>query len=72
MKERTEANGGAYHSELTKAKCTHLVASSAQSQKYQYAQRWGTVSIVSLAWFEQCLERKGSGCAMAVCVVRAR
>ena len=60
IKAHTEANGGAYHAELTKSKCTHLIASSAQSEKYQYALRWGTVKIVSLAWFEQCLHTQGA------------
>jgi hypothetical protein len=60
IKLHTEALGGAYHSELTKSKCTHLIASSAQSDKYQYAQRWGSVKNVSLAWFEQSVKVKGA------------
>ncbi len=60
IKLHTEALGGAYHSELTKSKCTHLIASSALSDKYQFAQRWGSVKIVSLAWFEQSVKAKGA------------
>ena len=58
MKENTERNGGAYYAELTKAKCTHLVAASADSDKYRHALRWRSVKIVSPAWFEQSVAAK--------------
>ena len=58
MKEHTEQNGGKYYPELTKAKCTHLVAASADSDKYRHALRWRSVKIVSPAWFEQSIAAK--------------
>ena len=58
MKENTEQNGGAYYAELTKAKCTHLVAASADSEKYRHASRWRSVKIVTPAWFEQSIAAK--------------
>jgi hypothetical protein len=58
MKENTERNGGAYYAELTKAKCTHLVAASADSEKYRHASRWRSVKIVTPAWFKQSIAAK--------------
>ena len=58
MKENTEQNGGAYYAELTKAKCTHLVAASADSDKYRHALRWRSVKIVTPAWFEHSIAAK--------------
>lgn len=66
---QAEANGGAYHSELTKSKCTHLIASSTQSDKYRHASHWPSVRVVSPAWFEQSVEAKGSSVPNACSVV---
>jgi hypothetical protein len=59
IRDNTQANGGVYHSEMTKSRCTHLIASSADSDKYRHAVMWGTIKVVSAEWFEQSLEAKG-------------
>ncbi|KAK6512173.1 hypothetical protein TWF481_001064 [Arthrobotrys musiformis] len=51
----TEENGGIYNGDLTK-QVTHLVASSPEGKKYQFAKQWG-ISIVSVEWFHQSVER---------------
>lgn len=51
--------GATYSSEMTKAKCTHLIATSAESEKFRFAKRWGTVLIVTPAWFERSIEAHG-------------
>ena len=70
MKEGTEENGGMYHAELTKAKCTHLIAASADSDKYRHAVRWRSVKIVSPAWFEQSVAAKGAPCCLRATALR--
>jgi len=59
IKSRAEALGATYSSEMTKARCTHLIATSADSEKFRFATRWGTVKIVTPAWFERSIEAHG-------------
>jgi hypothetical protein len=71
IRDNTQANGGVYHSEMTKSRCTHLIATSADSDKYRHAVMWGTIKVVSAEWFEQSLEAKGKlvrlGAALKCC-----
>jgi hypothetical protein len=64
MKDSTEQNGGIYHAELTKLKCTHLVAVSAEGDKYAHAVRWRSIKIVSPAWFEKSIAAKRAPCLL--------
>ena len=59
MKDGTEQNGGSYYAELTKLKCTHLIAVSADSEKYRHALRWRSIKIVSPTWFEKSIAARG-------------
>lgn len=64
MMDGTEQNGGVYHKELTKLKCTHLVAVSADGDKYQHAIKWRNIKIVSPAWFEKSIAAKRAPCKL--------
>ncbi|KAJ9637879.1 protein kinase activating protein dpb11 [Coniosporium tulheliwenetii] len=49
------ANGAEYHGDLTKA-VTHLIAAVPSGKKYEYARMW-QVTVVSLEWFRESVER---------------
>ncbi|EON70028.1 hypothetical protein W97_09294 [Coniosporium apollinis CBS 100218] len=49
------ANGAEYHGDLTKA-VTHLIAAVPSGKKYEYARMW-QVTVVSLEWFQESVER---------------
>ena len=70
MKDGTEKNGGVYYAELTKAKCTHLIAASTDSDKYRHALKWRSVKIVSPAWFEKSIAAKRAPCLPAYAAFR--
>lgn len=55
LQERITANGGGYSGELNR-KCTHLIASKPEGQKYLAARKWG-LKIVSIEWLDQTIER---------------
>lgn len=50
-----KGNGGRFRRDLTK-NATHLIARTAEGQKYKFAIQWG-VPVVSIKWLEDSLER---------------
>lgn len=55
-------NGGVVCADLTKNNCTHLIALSADTDKYKAAERWGpdVVKVVRREWLADCLARGGA------------
>ncbi|KAL2815172.1 BRCT domain-containing protein [Aspergillus granulosus] len=55
LRTNTELNGAEFRGDLTKT-VTHLVARSAEGEKYKFATQWG-VKIVTLKWFTDSIKR---------------
>lgn len=50
-------NGGRYSADLTR-KCTHLICSAPEGDKYKVARTWGHINIVTRKWFDQSIVRR--------------
>ncbi|WEW61119.1 DNA helicase [Emydomyces testavorans] len=55
LQQTVTANGAEFRQDLTKT-VTHLIARSAEGQKYKFAVLWN-IKVVSLKWLEESLER---------------
>ena len=56
ISQLVQQNGGIYSPDLTKT-CTHLIASSKEGTKYQYAMRWN-IKIIKKQWIFECVDKK--------------
>ncbi|KAL3459078.1 BRCT domain-containing protein [Aspergillus heterothallicus] len=55
IRTNAEINGAEFRGDLTKT-VTHLVARSAEGEKYKFATQWD-VKVVTLKWFTDCIKR---------------
>lgn len=58
LQRKLEQHGAIYNSDLLEDECTHLIAITAEGDKYTAAKTWGNVHIVSMDWVEESI-RKG-------------
>ncbi|KAJ5713092.1 uncharacterized protein N7483_010273, partial [Penicillium malachiteum] len=55
MNDIAMVNGAEFRKDLTKS-VTHLVARTAEGEKYKFATQWG-IKVVAEKWFHDCVER---------------
>lgn len=55
MNDSAVENGAEFRKDLTKS-VTHLIARTAEGEKYKFATQWG-IKVVSEKWFHDCIER---------------
>lgn len=55
MNDSAIENGAEFRRDLTKS-VTHLIARSAEGEKYKFAVQWN-IKVVTVQWFNDCLER---------------
>ncbi|PGH27660.1 hypothetical protein AJ80_00674 [Polytolypa hystricis UAMH7299] len=55
VQQTVTAHGAEFRRDLTKS-ATHLIARTAEGEKYKFAKLWN-ISVVSVKWLEDCLER---------------
>ena len=56
VEQLTTQHGGTYSGDLVMEKCTHLLADSTQSKKFEFATRW-KIPCVKSKWLYDSIER---------------
>lgn len=59
VEELVNGNGGTFSDKFVGYKCTHLIATTPEGDKYVAAKKCGSVHIVTIAWLEECVRQKG-------------
>jgi topoisomerase (DNA) II binding protein 1 len=58
MQQQIIENGGINCDKMTRDNCTHLIALTAGSEKYNAAKVWNTIHVVNRKWLEDCISRQ--------------